>query len=58
MHYSSTPGRVKGSRLVGGAVTEEALDSSAAVLERRGARTRAGLQRRRERRRTSRPDAA
>jgi predicted RNA methylase len=44
MHSSSTPGRAKGSRLLGGAVTEEALDSSASVLERRGARTRAGLQ--------------
>jgi hypothetical protein len=44
MHSSSTPGRAKGSRLVGGAVTEEALDSSASVLERRGPRTRAGLQ--------------
>jgi hypothetical protein len=44
MHSSSTPGRAKGSRLVGGAVTEEALDSSASVLERRGARARAGLQ--------------
>jgi protein strawberry notch len=44
MHSSSTPGRAKGSRLVGGAVTGEALDSSASVLERRGARARAGLQ--------------
>src|SRR5215216_1583794 len=44
MHSSSTPGRAKGSRLVGGAVTEEALDSSASVIERRGARARAGLQ--------------
>jgi hypothetical protein len=44
MHSSSTPGRAKGSRLLGGAVTEEALESSASVLERRGARTRAGLQ--------------
>src|SRR5215218_9866850 len=44
MHSSSTPGRAKGSRLVGGAVTEEALDSSVSVIERRGARARAGLQ--------------
>jgi hypothetical protein len=44
MHSSSTPGRAKGSRLLGGAVTEEALDSSASVIERRGARARAGLQ--------------
>src|SRR5215211_6858187 len=44
MHSSSTPGRAKGSRLVGGAITEEALDSSASVIDRRGARARAGLQ--------------
>ena len=42
--HSSSPGRAKGSRLVGGAVTEEALDSSASVIECRGARARAGLQ--------------
>ena len=44
MHSSSTPGRAKGARLIGGAATEEALNSSASVLDRRGARTRAGLQ--------------
>src|SRR5215218_1826137 len=44
MHSSSTPGRAKGSRLIGGAVTEEALASSSSVIERRGARTQAGLQ--------------
>jgi hypothetical protein len=46
-----TPGRGgeptaagKGSRLEGGALTEEALDSSTAVYQSRGARARAGLQ--------------
>jgi hypothetical protein len=44
MHSSSTSGRAKGSRLIGRAVTDEALKSSASVIERRGARARAGLQ--------------